>query len=193
MNAWSQRARQITRRYFLQSCQVGLGALALGCLDQRAARSGDRPAPADEPLAPEQPLHPAKAKHVIYLHMAGSPPQQDLFDYKPALVKHICNPAPTSCWRCSNRNVWRSSTLKQRRPQLLGTPYKFAAVRRVGDQSANCSPNFASRADDICLIRSMHTDQFNHAPAQLLLYTGAPRFGNASMGSWVTYGSGIGQ
>ena len=184
-----RRARSVTRRYFLQSCQLGLGALALGCLEPGIGRAAEGTQTAN-PLAPKAPPRPAKAKHVIYLHMAGSPPQQDLFDYKPALVKHNMQPCPDELLDVLKKERLAFIDLKARRPQLLGTPYQFAPAGQSGTNVSELLPEFRSCVDDICLIRSLHTDQFNHAPAQLLLYTGAPRFGNASMGSWVTYGLG---
>jgi hypothetical protein len=190
MNPVLQRAQQITRRYFLQSCQLGLGALALSCFDQRRSLAGEKSPGKANPLAPKRPPRPAQAKHVIYLHMAGSPPQQDLFDYKPALVKHNMQPCPDELLEVLKQERLAFIDLKQRRPQLLGTPYQFEPCGQSGTRISELLPEFRQCADDICLIRSMHTDQFNHAPAQLLLYTGAPRFGNASMGSWVTYGLG---
>ncbi len=189
MDPVEQRAQWLTRRFFLQTCQMGLGALALRCLDPTAGYAAESAADAN-PLAPRQPPKPAKAKHVIYLHMAGSPPQQDLFDYKPVLVKHSMQPCPDALLEVLQQERLAFIDLKARRPQLLGTPYQFAPCGESGMEVSELLPEFRTCVDDICLIRSMHTDQFNHAPAQLLLYTGAPRFGNASMGSWVTYGLG---
>ncbi len=189
MNPIEQRAQLLRRRYFLQTCQSGLGALALGCLGLRRGQAADGAGSAN-PLAPKQPPQPAKAKHVIYLHMAGSPPQQDLFDYKPALVQHNMQPCPDELLEVLKQQRLAFIDLKARRPQLLASPYKFQPCGQSGMEVSELLPEFRTCVDDICLIRSMHTDQFNHAPAQLLLYTGAPRFGNASMGSWVTYGLG---
>ena len=181
---------QVTRRYFLQTSQLSLGALAMGLWERRSAAQDASPRQAENPLAPKQPPHPAQAKHVIYLHMEGSPPQQDLFDYKPALVQHNMEPCPDELLNVLKQERLAFIDLKQRRPQLLGSPHKFDPCGKSGMLISQLLPEFRQCADDICLIRSMHTDQFNHAPAELLLHTGAPRFGNASMGSWITYGLG---
>ena len=182
--------QQVTRRYFLQTCQLALGALAMGPWERRSGAEDAGRRRRTNPLAPKQPPNPARAKHVIYLHMEGSPPQQDLFDYKPALVKHNMEPCPDELLNVLKQERLAFIDLKQRRPQLLGTPHKFDPAAKSGMLVSQLLPEFRQCADDICLIRSMHTDQFNHAPAELLLHTGAPRFGNASMGSWVTYGLG---
>src|SRR5262245_51868535 len=171
----------VTRRHFLRTGSLGLGGLALSLL------SADK-APAQQPnlnpLAPRQPHFAPKAKRVIYLHMAGSPPHLDLFDYKPELVRRNGQDCPQEFLR-GRRFAFTSGT-----PKLLGTPQRF---RRHGQSGAWCSeavPQIASIADDLCFIKSMHTDQFNHAPAELLLFTGSAQFGRPSMGSWVTYGLG---
>ncbi len=167
-----------TRRYFLQQSGLGLGALALGMLNSSDARGATINRVA------------AKAKHVIYLHMAGSPPQQELFDYKPALKANHMKPCPDELYAVLEKERLPFIDLKRGRPKLLGTPYKFARHGDSGTQISELLPNLSQSADDLCVVRSMVTDQFNHAPAQLLLYTGSPRFGGASMGSWVTYGLG---
>jgi hypothetical protein len=174
-------ARALTRRQFLKDSQAGLGALAL------AGMIGNR-APAAEaaanPLAPRPPQFAARAKHVIYLHMSGAPPQQDLFDYKPELVKHHMEPCPDSL--LANQ---RFAFIKGH-PKLLGSPYKFKQCGQSGAWVSELLPNISGVMDEVALIRSMHTDQFNHAPAELFLYTGSPRAGGAAMGSWITYGLG---
>lgn len=185
MHSWQQRAQQMTRRYFLQSSQLALGALALGTWGH-TAQSEESAARPNIPHTQE----PARAKHVIYLHMEGSPPQQDLFDYKPALVKHNMEPCPDELLDVLKQQRLAFIDLKQRRPQLLGTPHLFDPCGESGTLVSRLLPEFRKRIDDVCLIRSMHTDQFNHAPAELLLHTGAARFGNAAMGSWITYGLG---
>lgn len=181
--------QQITRRQFLRRAPIGLGVLAFSGLasDQLAAETARS---STNPLAPKNPPKPAKAKHVIYLHMAGSPPQQDLFDYKPALVKHNMQPCPDQLLKILEGERLAFIDLKKQRPKLLGTPFKFSPAGKSGTLISELLPHFRTMIDDVALIRSMQTDQFNHAPAQLLLHTGAPRFGGASMGSWATYGLG---
>jgi hypothetical protein len=167
----------MTRRHFLQRCQSGLGGIALAALlDERLLAE---PRGADGRRLPH--LTP-KAKRVIYLHMAGSPPQQDLFDYKPKLRELDGQPCPESLLEKE-----RFAFIKGR---LLASPYEFQRRGRSGAWVSELLPRFASIVDEVLLVRSMHTDQFNHAPAQLMLYTGSPRLGRPSMGSWVMYGLG---
>lgn len=177
-------AQAVTRRHFLRNCNVGLGALALSSM---AGQPTALAAPTTEvvnPLAVKQPHYRPKAKNVIYLHMAGSPPQHELFDYKPMLVKHNMQPCPDELMKNQ-----RFPFIKGH-PNLLGTPYKFTPQGECGTLVSELLPRLSTMIDDIAVVKSMHTDQFNHAPAQLVLYTGSPRFGSAAMGSWVTYGLG---
>jgi hypothetical protein len=169
---------------------MGIGATALTWLLGRERHAQATPPEAANPMAAKKPPKPATAKHVIYLHMAGSPPQQDLFDPKPALKQHHMQPCPDQLLDVLKKERLAFIDLSKSRPKLLGSPYAFSRHGQAGIEISELLPNFAQCADDITLVRSMHTDQFNHAPAQLLLYTGAPRFGGASMGSWVTYGLG---
>src|SRR5262249_44933634 len=136
------------------------------------------------PLAPKQPPFRGRAKSVIVLHMAGSPPHLDLFDYKPELVKRTGQDCPQEFLK-GKRFAFTSGT-----PKLLGTPQKFAQHGRSGAWLSAALPRLAGVADELCFIKSMFTDQFNHAPAELLLFTGSPQFGRPSMGTWVTYGIG---
>jgi Protein of unknown function (DUF1501) len=192
LNLNLQRARAVTRRQFLKHSQTGLGAIALSMLLDREGRAADRPAKsgqtltaaADNPMAPRPPHFPAKAKRVIYLHMSGGPPQQDLFDYKPTLVKHNMQPCPDELLKNQ-----RFAFIKGH-PKLLGTPYKFHQRGESGQSISDLLPHIGEVVDDIAVIRSMRTDQFNHAPAELFIFTGSPRNGGAAMGSWITYGLG---
>lgn len=127
---------------------------------------------------------PAKAKNVIYLHMAGSPPVLDMFDYKPELIKHDGEDCPDEFLK-GKRFAFTSGT-----PKLLGSPRQWAQHGEAGTWMSDAVPHLHGIADDLCVIRSVYTDQFNHAPAQLMLLTGSPRQGRPSMGSWVTYGLG---
>ncbi len=179
------RVRLLTRRHFLRESQIGLGALALSSLIGNAGSvKGAVSGSADNALAPRLPVGKAKAKAVIYLHMSGSPPQQDLFDYKPKLVQYNMQPCPDELMKGQ-----RFPFIKGH-PNLLGTPWRFRPHGECGTVMSELLPHIGSQIDDIALIRSMWTDQFNHAPAELLLHTGSPRFGSALMGSWVTYGLG---
>jgi hypothetical protein len=171
-----------TRRHFLRQCQVGVGGFALAAL--LGQQSAAAPAAVVNPLAPKQPHFAPKAKRVIYLHLTGSPPHLDLYDYKPQLVKLDGQPCPDEFLK-GKRFAFTTGT-----PKLLGTPRKFGQYGRGGVWLSDALPNLQQAADELCVIKSMTTDQFNHAPAELLLYTGSPRSGRPSLGSWVTYGLG---
>ncbi|XZE45966.1 DUF1501 domain-containing protein [Pirellulaceae bacterium SH467] len=169
---------QQTRRYFLGAASGGIGAVALqGLLGNQAS--------GDSTNAPFRPPHfPAKAKHVIYLHMTGSPPNLDLFDYKPKLIELDGQDAPESVL------AGKEFAFTKGTPKLLGTRHKFVPSGKSGLLLSDCLPHLQGVADELCMVHSMHTDQFNHAPAELLVYTGSPRSGRPSFGSWVTYGLG---
>jgi hypothetical protein len=176
------RLAHVTRRHFLRNGAFGMGALALADLLGTAARA-DLPT-ADEPLAPRKPHFPAKAKNVIFLHLSGAPPHLDMYDYKPELVKRNDEPCPDELIK-GKRFAFTSGV-----PKLLGTPQKFEKHGECGAWVSSVCPEIAKIADDLTFIKSMHSDQFNHAPAELLLYTGSPRQGRPSFGTWVTYGLG---
>src|ERR1700685_3672617 len=180
----AHRVRFLTRRHFLRQSQIGLGAFALaGLLGVKPAK-GAVGAPQKNPLNAQPRGTAPKARSVIYLHMAGSPPQQDLFDYKPKLVQFNLQPCPDELLKGQ-----RFPFIKGH-PNLLGTPYRFRPWGQCGTVMSELLPGLGSVADEIALIPSMWPDHFNHAPAELLLHTGSPRFGGASMGSWITYGLG---
>jgi hypothetical protein len=180
-----ERVRFLTRRHFLRQSQIGLGALALSALVGTAKPAkGAGGAFEENALAVREPGSVPKARSVIYLHMSGSPPQQDLFDFKPKLVEFNMQPCPDELLKGQ-----RFPFIKGH-PKLLGTPYRFRPYGECGTVMSELLPGLSSVVDEIALIRSMWTDQFNHAPAELLLHTGSPRFGTASMGSWITYGLG---
>ncbi len=127
---------------------------------------------------------PARAKRVIFLHMAGAPSQIDLFDPKPALERYDGQDAPAEMIRGERFAFIRGT------PKCLKSPYKFERRGQAGMELSELLPGLGEIADDICLIRSMKTDHFNHAPAQLFVHTGSPIMGRPSMGSWLTYGLG---
>src|SRR5262245_37582604 len=183
MNLHLHLARAQTRHQFLKNCHSGIGAFALAALLEREAQAAKSQAP-DAPMAPRQPHFTPKAKSVIYLHMSGGPPQQELFDYKPKLVQNHMKPCPDELLKGQ-----RFPFIKGH-PNLLGTPYKFKQYGKSGAWVSELLPNLSELVDDVAFIKSMHTDQFNHAPAELFLYTGSPRNGGAAMGSWITYGLG---
>ena len=168
-----------TRRHFLQSAGLGLGSIALADLLANRAE-----AKTSEPMAPHAPHYPPKVKNVIVLHMSGAPPHLDMFDYKPELVKNNDKPCPDSMIK------GKTFAFTSGVPKLLGTPQKFSQRGKGGAWVSDVLPGIASIADDLTFIKSMYTEQFNHAPAELLLYTGSARQGRPSMGTWVTYGLG---
>ncbi|MGV3482916.1 MAG: DUF1501 domain-containing protein [Planctomycetaceae bacterium] len=170
-----------TRRQFLNATgKFSLGAIAIqSLLAEEAGASA-----ATNPLVVRQPHFAPRAKRVIYLHMSGGPPNLDLFDYKPELVKRNGDDCPQSILE-GRRFAFTSGV-----PKLMGTPRTFKRYGKAGIYMSDAVPNFHKVADDICVVRSMHTEQFNHAPAELLLFTGHARQGRPSMGSWATYGLG---
>jgi hypothetical protein len=175
-----------TRRHFLQSGSLGLGALALDSLigGRAAAAPAASSAPAD-PFAPKPPHFPAKIKNVIFLSMSGGPPHLDLFDFKPELQKRTGEDCPASLM-AGKPFAFTGGSAK-----LLGTPQKFAQHGGSGGWYSAALPNLAALADELTVIKSLTTDQFNHGPAELLLYTGIPRTaGRPSFGSWASYGLG---
>ena len=175
-----------TRRHFLKDSIGGIGAIALASmLGPRFPANSAEPAPgADDPLAPRIPHFPAKAKRVIYIHLTGSPPHLDMYDYKPELVKRSGEDCPDSFLK------GRMFAFTSGVPKLLGTPHAFAQYGSGGTWMSDAVPHFHGVADEMCVIKSVFTEQFNHAPGELLLFTGSPRSGRPSLGSWVTYGLG---
>jgi hypothetical protein len=191
MDPHVEQLKAITRRYFFQRSGAGIGTLALAALanerlfaDAPARISPTAPQAPSNPLAPKPPHFPAKAKHVIYLHMAGAPSQPELFDYKPKLIELNGQLCPESLYK-KERFAFIKGV-----PKMLGTPYKFKKHGSGGVELSELLPNLAKVADDITVVRSMVTDQFNHAPAQIFLNTGSAMIGRPSMGSWLTYGLG---
>lgn len=179
MNPQQNHLLNLTRRYFLGMASGGLGALALQSMGASFGAGLS-----NNPLAPRESHFPARAKRVIYLHMTGSPPNLDMFDYKPKLIEMDGQDAPDSVLK------GKEFAFTTGVPKLLGTRQKFKKCGESGLMLANCLPHLQTVADDLCLVHSLHTDQFNHAPAELLVYTGSPRSGRPSFGSWVTYGLG---
>jgi hypothetical protein len=181
-------ARAITRRTFFRQSGLSLGALALGSLLEREGGAAPRSAIGDPhskgPFALRKPHFAPRAKAVIYLHMSGAPPSLDLFDYKPKLVELNMQPCPESLLK-GQRFAFIKGV-----PKMLGTPHKFRQCGKSGAWVVELLPNIGEIVDDIAIIRSMTTDQFNHAPAELFLYTGSAQAGAASLGSWLTYGLG---
>src|SRR5262245_37653824 len=166
--------RRVARRWFLQECGVGRGAMALGQLLSAA----------ENPLAPKKPPYAPKAKNVIFLFMAGAPSHLELFDYKPQLAKFNGTLPPADLLK-----GYRAAFINPN-SKLLGPKFYFAKHGKSGAELSELLPSLAEVADDITIIKSMVTDAFNHAPGQLLMNTGTQIFGRPSMGAWVTYGLG---
>src|SRR5437667_11217241 len=176
-----QDPRLVTRRWFFQQCGVGLGAIALGQL----LRESGWASPADlSPLAPKEPHFTPKAKRVIFLFMAGAPSHLELFDYKPALEKWNGKPPPDDLVK-----GYRAAFINPN-AALLGPKFKFARHGQSGAELSELLPHLAEVADDIAIVKSMHTDAFNHAPGQIQMNTGTQQFGRPSVGAWATYGLG---
>lgn len=177
-----------TRRHFLKESAMGLGALAMGALLGSCGRSSaSSPTVMFDParlLLPKPPHFPGKAKSVIFLHMAGAPSQLELFDYKPELMKMDGMDCPQSFLEGKQFAFIRGV------PKMLGPQAKFAQYGQSGAWISDRLPHFSTVADEVSFLKAMTTDQFNHAPAQLLVHTGGPRLGRPSIGSWVTYGLG---
>lgn len=167
----------VSRRWFLNKCGVGLGSIALGNLLASNASSAD-------PLAPKAPPLPGKAKNVIYLFMGGGPSQYELFDYKPMLTKLNGKLPPAELLE-----GYRAAFIDPN-STLLGPRFKFKKHGQSGAEISELLPHTASVADDIAIVKSISTDAFNHAPAQMFMHTGSQQFGKPSIGSWVTYGLG---
>jgi hypothetical protein len=173
---------EVTRRWFLQECGVGLGAIALGQLLGGIA-PGDT-MPQAGPLTPRAPHFAPKVKRVIYLFMAGGPSQLDLFDHKPELTKWGGKLPPAELLK-GYRAAFISPSAT-----LLGPRFAFGKHGASGAEISELLPHLAGVADDITIVRSMQTDAFNHAPGQIFMNTGSQQFGRPSMGAWVTYGLG---
>lgn len=183
----TENLQSATRRQFLGNLGTGLGAIWLANQAAQSASGSESFHPvhtAENPLSPIAPPNPAKAKRVIYLHMVGAPSQLELFDYKPELEKLNGKDCPQSFLE-GKRFAFIQGT-----PQMLGPQYDFAQYGESGAWFSDRLPNLAKHADDMCFIKTMQTDQFNHGPAQLMVHTGQPRMGYPSIGSWVTWGLG---
>ena len=171
----------IARRWFLSQCGIGLGSAALAQLLQTHAVAADAPA---DPLAVRKPHFEPKAKAVIHLFMAGAPSQLEMFDNKPMLTELEGKPLPKSVIGDQRYAFIQPDAA------VLGPRFSFSRHGSSGAELSDAVPHLAKISDDICLIKSLHTDQFNHAPAQIFLNSGFSQPGRPSMGSWVLYGLG---
>lgn len=182
MNQKSIKIAPSDRRRFFGQAGMNIAGIALAGLLQR---DGEAATPKSEnPLAPKPPHFPAKAKRVIFLNMAGAPPHLDMFDYKPKLIELDGKSAPASLTK-GERFAFIKADAK-----LLKPLYDFKQYGRAGIWMSTVVQPLHEIADDICMIHGVHTDQFNHAPAALKVFTGFPRSGRPSIGSWLNYGLG---
>jgi hypothetical protein len=177
-------ASQTSRRHFLSDCGVGLGKVALAGLLTGAFHRSAVAAPAADSLSPQAPHFPAKANRVIHLFMAGAPSQLELFDNKPELSRLEGSPLPPEVIGDQRYAFIRPDAA------ALGPRFRFARHGESGAELSEMLPHLAQVVDDLCIIRSLHTDQFNHAPAQIFLNTGFSQPGRPCFGSWVLYGLG---
>jgi hypothetical protein len=180
-----KNVQNISRRHFLIESAAGLGAIALGSLmGSCAGNPSVGHNIVTDPMMPRPGHFPARAKRVIFLHMAGAPSQLELFDYKPELAKLHNQACPQSLLDGKKFAFIRGV------PKMLGPQAVFQQRGQSGAYVSDNLPHFAKIADDVSFLKGVYTDQFNHAPAQLFVQTGSPRLGRPSMGSWVTYGLG---
>ena len=171
-----------TRRHFLKKCSTGLGGIAMASLLGPSSVFGKNSL---SPFETESlPHFIPKVKRVIYLHMAGAPSQFELFDFKPKLKSLHDQDCPQSLMR------GKKFAFIQGVPKMLGPQHEFKRYGQSGTYVSDILPHFSQVVDEVTFIKTMHTDEFNHAPAQLFLQTGSSRVGRPSIGAWVTYGLG---
>jgi hypothetical protein len=181
-------AEEIKRRTFLRQSAMGLGGLALGSLLQRDVQAGS--ATATRWPGAINPLHLApKCKRVIFLCMAGGPSHLETFDYKPELAKLDGKPMPKSFTEGQQLAQLQGAAADLK---ILGPTHPFARHGKSGQEICSVLPHISTLADDICIIRSMQTDQINHDPAHMVMNTGTSLPGRPAMGSWINYGLGNG-
>ncbi|GBD37062.1 hypothetical protein HRbin36_02192 [bacterium HR36] len=161
-----------TRRQWLQQAACGFGYLAFAGLAAQAS--------SDNPLAPKPPHHPPRAKRVIFLFMHGGPSHVDTFDYKPKLQQDDGKEAPV------DPKSFRADASRR----LMASPWKFRQHGESGLWISELFPELARHADELCVIRSMHTNGQSHGQAVLMLHTGSENLTRPSMGSWIVYGLG---
>ena len=182
MHRFQTDCLDITRRHFLKDCGIGLGKVALASL--LAEGTASQAAASVNPMLTKPGHFPGKAKAVIHLFMAGAPSHLDLFDPKPELTRMDGKPLPPSVTSGQRLAFIRADAA------VMGPQFKFARHGQSGMEISEALPWLSKITDDICLIRSVHTDQFNHAPAQTFFQTGFAVPGRPSIGSWVSYGLG---
>jgi len=183
-NPFLESQKHLTRRHFLGKLSVGLGSVALGSLLTRDLFRGDDPMDA---LAAGIPHFAPKAKRVIYLFQNGAPSQLETYDYKPLLNQMMGQELPASI-RGNQRLT--GMTAGQKSFPLVGSRFSFSQYGQNGTWISELFPNIARIADDICVIKTIHTEAINHDPALTFFQTGAQQGNRPSMGAWLSYGLG---
>jgi hypothetical protein len=182
MNLTDQNLMALTRRAFLgKTSGLGIGSLALAGLLNDETQAASKSA---SPFAAKQPHFPATAKHIIYLHMVGAPSQLELFENKPVLREHNGKQCPKELLEGQ-----RFAFLKKD-PKLLGSPFKFKKYGDAGIELSEMLPHLGTVSDEIAVVKSLHTSEFNHGPSQVFMFTGFSTQGRPSLGSWLSYGLG---
>lgn len=176
---------QHDRRSFLATSASGLGGLALASLLNDEGLLSGAETSIINPLSPKPPHFAPKAKNCIFFFMEGAPSQLDLFDPKPKLIELNGQKLPESL----TKEV-RFAFIQKESAVLRGSQQKFVKYGQSGTEMCSWLPHIGSCADDIALVRSMHTDAFNHHPGQLLMLCGRSTFGLPTMGAWLNYGLG---
>ncbi|MCA9058745.1 MAG: DUF1501 domain-containing protein, partial [Planctomycetaceae bacterium] len=173
------------RRWFLRDCGISLGAVAMHHLTGgNPAQAGSDVLPPADPVVSRSPHFAPRAKNVIFLFMAGAPSHLELFDYKPQLAKYDGTLPPAELLQ-----GYRAAFINPN-STLLGPKFPFARSGQCGAELSSLLPHLATVVDDIAIVKSMVTDGFNHAPAQLQMSTGSLQFGKPSLGAWTMYGLG---
>ena len=186
MHDLTSRAMAITRRQFFGRSTVGVGTAALAHLLREDLPAAE-PQRGNHPGVPGFPDLPVKAKRVIYLFQSGAPSQLDLFDYKPGLADLRASELPDSIRRGQRLT---GMTKDQESFPIAPSRFKFARRGRSGAWVSELLPQTAEMADDLCFIKSLHTEAINHDPAITFIQTGAQLAGRPSMGAWLSYGLG---
>ena len=184
MNRFQRHTLTESRREFLKHTGVGIGALGLASVLDDRLFAAPGAGGVDDPLLPTRPHFASRAKSVIYIHLVGGPSQLELFDPKPELARRNGEKCPDHMFQGKQLAFIREH------PTLLGSRFQFRRHGQGGLELSEHLPHLGSVADNLALIRTVHTEQFNHAPAQLFLHTGFGRFGRPGIGSWVSYGLG---
>jgi hypothetical protein len=174
-----------TRRHFFSRCSVGLGQIALASLLENGRLDA---ATSNNPMAEKPTMFPARAKSVIFLHMAGGPSQLEMFDHKPKLAELDGKVAPDELIK--GKRFAFMDTFTKNPPRLLANHREFRQYGDSGFWVSSLLPHLSTVVDDLTMIHGISTENFNHAPAKCFMNTGSIRFGRPSMGAWITYGIG---